>query len=181
MLDEATQLCDELGMTGLLERVAALRHSPAEPSAADARFRHEGDFWTIAYEGQMFRLRDVKGLHYIASLLASPGRDLHVLELVSAATGRPVDAHARLAEHELVGSWPSDLGPLLDDRAKETTADGSRSSKRSSRRRAGGGIRSAPPASRRSLISSARSWPGRSGCGAVTAASPRPWSGRVSA
>jgi hypothetical protein len=42
-----------------------------------------------------------------------------VLELVSAATGRPVDAHARLAEHELVGSWPSDLSPLLDDRAKE--------------------------------------------------------------
>ena len=119
MLDEAAQLCDELGMTGLLERAAALRHPPAEPSAADARFRHEGDFWTIAYEGQMFRLRDVKGLHYIASLLASPGRDLHVLELVSAATGRPVDAHARLAERELVGSWPSDLGPLLDDRAKE--------------------------------------------------------------
>jgi hypothetical protein len=119
MLDEAAQLCDELGMTGLLERIAALRHPPAEPSAADARFRHEGDFWTIAYEGQMFRLRDVKGLHYIASLLASPGRDLHVLELVSAATGRPVDAHARLAEHELVGSWPSDLSPLLDDRAKE--------------------------------------------------------------
>src|SRR4029453_1210767 len=119
MLDEAAQLCDELGMAGLLERVAALRHSPAEPSAADARFRHEGEFWPLAYEGQMFRLRDVKGLHYIASLLASPGRDLHVLELVSAATGRPVDAHARLAEHELVGSLPSYLSPPPADRAQE--------------------------------------------------------------
>ena len=101
----------------------------------------------------MFRLRDVKGLHYIASLLASPGRDLHVLEFVSAATGRPVDAHARLAEHELVGSWPSDLGPLLDDRAKEDYGRRLEELKRSSKRRASGGTRSALPASSWSLIS----------------------------
>ena len=67
----------------------------------------------------MFRLRDVKGLRYIASLLASPGRDIHVLELVSAATERRADARARLAEDDLVASWPSDLDPLLDDQAKK--------------------------------------------------------------
>jgi hypothetical protein len=106
-------------MTGLLERVAALCRPPPERSAEDARFRYEGEFWEIGYEGQLSRLRDVKGLRYIASLLASPGRDVHVLELVSAARGHPVDARAQLAKHELVGSWPSDLGPLLDDRAKE--------------------------------------------------------------
>jgi hypothetical protein len=120
MLDEAARLCDELGMTGLLERVAAVRgHLSSAPPAADAVFRREGEFWTIAYRGQTFRLRDVKGLRYIASLLASPGREVHVLELLSVATGRPSDARARLAESDVVGSWPSDLDPVLDDQAKK--------------------------------------------------------------
>jgi AAA ATPase-like protein len=107
MLDEAARLCDELGMTGLLERVAALRGPPA---AADAVFRHEGEFWTIAYHGQTLRLRDVKGLRYIAELLASPGREVHVLELVTAATGHPAD--------EPAGSLRTDLDPVLDEQAK---------------------------------------------------------------
>jgi hypothetical protein len=120
MLEEAARLCDELGMTGLLARVSALRgQPPAAPSDLDAVFRHEGDFWTIAYEGQMFRLRDVKGLRYIASLLASPGREVHVLELVNAATGRAADARARLAEDDVVASWPSDFDPMLDDQARK--------------------------------------------------------------
>jgi hypothetical protein len=96
MLDEAAALCAGLGMPRLLERAPA-------PPAAEAAFRREGEFWTIAYGARTFRLRDVKGLGYIASLLASPGREVHVLELVGAP-----DA----------GSWPSDLDPLLDDQAK---------------------------------------------------------------
>jgi hypothetical protein len=67
----------------------------------------------------VFRLRDVKGLRYIAVLLASPGREVHVLELVSAAAGRPADARARLAADDVVASPPSDLDPLLDEQAKK--------------------------------------------------------------
>ncbi len=47
-----------------------------------AIFRREGEFWTIAYEGAAFRLRDAKGLHYVARLLREPGRELHALDLV---------------------------------------------------------------------------------------------------
>ena len=94
------------------------QHPFGQTSAVDAVFRREGEFWTIAYEGQTFRLRDVKGLRYIASLLASPGRDMHVLELVSAATGRR-RRRAGSPSATFVGSWPSDLDPLLDDQAKE--------------------------------------------------------------
>jgi hypothetical protein len=119
MLDEAARLCDELGMSGLLERFSALRGRPSGAPSAEAIFRREGEFWTIAYEGQMFRLRDVKGLRYIAALLATPGREVHALELASAGTGRPADARARLAEDDLVASRLSDLEPLLDDRAKK--------------------------------------------------------------
>jgi tetratricopeptide (TPR) repeat protein len=117
MIEEAAQLCDELGMSALFERFSALRRHPAQTSAVDAVFRREGEFWTIAYRGQMFRLRDVKGLGYIASLLAAGGREVHVLELVGAATGRSADARA-LAENDLVGGRPSDRDPMLDDRAK---------------------------------------------------------------
>jgi hypothetical protein len=119
MLDEAAQLCDELGMSGLLERVEALRgHPAAQPPALDAGFRNEGEFWTIVYEGQTFRLRDVKGLRYIAALLACPGRELHVLELVNVVGGRDPGTRASLVEPELADSWSAELDPLLDEQAK---------------------------------------------------------------
>jgi AAA ATPase-like protein len=118
MLDEAEQLCDELGVQGLAGRVAAARRGPAAERAA-ALFRREGEFWTIAYEGQTFRLRDVKGLRYIASLLASPGREVHVLELVGAEAGDGADGRARRAADDLVASRPAELDPVLDERAKE--------------------------------------------------------------
>ena len=118
MVEEAAHLCDELGMPKLFERFSALRRQAAQASAADAVFRREGEFWTIAYGGETFRLRDVKGLGYIASLLAADGREVHVLELVGAAAGRPADVRARLTEHDLVASRPSDRDAVLDDRAK---------------------------------------------------------------
>jgi hypothetical protein len=106
-------------MTGLLERVSAVRERPpADSTGAEAVFRREGEFWTVAYEGQTVRLRDVKGLCYIASLLASPGREVHVLELVSAASGGRADGAAR-AGRDLAVSRPSGGGALLDERAKQ--------------------------------------------------------------
>src|SRR5262249_15402768 len=46
-------------------------------------FCWEGDFWTVAYEGRVVRLKDVKGMHYLAQLLAHPGRRYHVCELAA--------------------------------------------------------------------------------------------------
>jgi hypothetical protein len=105
-------------MPKLFERFSALRRQAEQASAVDAVFRREGEFWTIAYGGETFRLRDVKGLGYIASLLAADGREVHVLELVGAAAGRPADGRAQLTEHDLVASRPSDRDAVLDDRAK---------------------------------------------------------------
>ena len=116
MVEEAAHLCDELGMANLFERFSAGRQHAAEASAMDAVFRREGEFWTIAYGGEMFRLRDVKGLGYIASLLAADGREVYVLELAGAP--RPADARARLTENDLVASRPSDPEAVLDARAK---------------------------------------------------------------
>ncbi len=62
---------------------------PEAPIASDEStrvdsnvFRRAGDFWTIAYDGKAFAMRDAKGLHYIAELLRNPGQKLPVLALV---------------------------------------------------------------------------------------------------
>jgi CheY-like chemotaxis protein len=52
-----------------------------------ALFRKEGELWTIAFEGTAFRLRDTKGLHYIAALLREPGRERLALDLVGTDSG----------------------------------------------------------------------------------------------
>ncbi len=69
------------------------------PSKALA-LRRETEFWTIETpEGKTLRFKDSKGLSYLERLVAEPGRQLHVLEIVGAdATG--------------------DAGPFLDARAK---------------------------------------------------------------
>ena len=53
-------------------------------------FRREGDYWTIAYDTAVVRLRDAKGLRYLEALLRHPGRSFHVAELI----GVVVDADA---------------------------------------------------------------------------------------
>lgn len=73
-----------------------------------ALFRQEGEFWTISFEGTAFRLRDTKGLHYLAVLLREPGREFHALDLVAV---QPAEDDARRAQG-------GDAGPMLDPQAK---------------------------------------------------------------
>ena len=83
------------------------RDAPDDQPAADLNmFRREGDYWSVVFEGHTVRVRDLKGMRYLARLLAHPGRDLHVLDLVAAETGRV--SHAALG----------DAGEMLDARAK---------------------------------------------------------------
>jgi eukaryotic-like serine/threonine-protein kinase len=123
LLDDARRLAEDLGLQGVLRRVAELAlhtERTSEASRPEARFQREGDFWVIAYGGEAFGLRDVKGLRYLALLLGAPGTDVHVLELVSASEAPP-DRHGRaeLAQAGLHGSWHGDAGPVLDARAKD--------------------------------------------------------------
>ena len=99
LLARAEGICRELDLPGVGDRVAALaasiepsrRTAGAGPSVPGAVFRREGDYWTVAYGGQTARLRDVKGLRYLACLLRRPGREVHVLELVREAEGLPAE------------------------------------------------------------------------------------------
>jgi len=80
-------------------------------------FRREGDYWTLIFDGHTVRVRDLKGVHYLARLLADPGREFHVLDLVASESGSagPVDSDdaARLPRSAL-----GDAGEMLDTQAK---------------------------------------------------------------
>jgi class 3 adenylate cyclase len=88
-------------------------------SATEGLWR-EGDHWALRYRGREARLRHAKGLGYLALLLERPGAEIHVLELVAAATGAPARGGAALAgaRAELNADDAVGAGAALDARAK---------------------------------------------------------------
>ena len=82
-------------------------------------FRREGDYWSVIFEGRTVRVRDLKGIRYLARLLADPGREFHVLDLVAAESGHPAAVESGQAAG-LARTGPGDAGELLDARAKAT-------------------------------------------------------------
>jgi hypothetical protein len=88
-----------------------------QPAADLNMFRREGDYWSVVFEGRTVRVRDLKGMRYLARLLAHPGRDFHVLDLVAAETGSVSQVESGQAaglSHAVLG----DAGEMLDARAK---------------------------------------------------------------
>ena len=89
----------------------ATRHAaPSRPPARQLRL--EGDYWTIAYDGHAFRLRDSKGLRTLAVLLSHPGREHHALDLACAAEGGERDG---VTARDLAGLSAE---PVLDEKAR---------------------------------------------------------------
>lgn len=87
----------------------------AEPVGREAVFRNERDFWMIAYQDRGFRLRDRRGLHYIAHLLAHPNERFHVRELSAIVGG---DALAPGTFEPNIHADGIDGPPILDSKAK---------------------------------------------------------------
>jgi hypothetical protein len=109
-LEHALALAREMGMERCAEqaeRLLAAAAGAAAPAAAGepgvGLFRREGDYWTIAFEGIVVRVRHAKGLQYLGELLRSPAREFHVLDLMQQSDGRLRRA---------------DAGPVIDGRAR---------------------------------------------------------------
>ncbi|HET7247053.1 MAG TPA: AAA family ATPase [Streptosporangiaceae bacterium] len=137
LLEAALGTAMRLGMTAFakrageaLTRVGGDGHPARAPlSAAPAAegatlwsmCRREGEYWSIAFAGEAFRLKDVKGLRYLAHLLRHPGREFHVLDLAAAgrqgSAGGPPMSPAR--QEDLPQARLSDIGPVLDEQAKK--------------------------------------------------------------
>lgn len=116
----AAEACDDAGTDGAAgrERQPQVRLATGIRIADGNVFRREGEYWCVAFRQETIRLRDQKGLHYLARLLAHPGRDFHVLDMVAAETGSAVDAGDSVAEGLSV-SLGLDAGVLLDEQAKK--------------------------------------------------------------
>jgi predicted ATPase len=81
------------------EEAIALALGDAEepPPSPSPSMALEGELWTLWFEGGAVRLRDSRGLRFIATLLADPGREFHVLDLAAPAAAGGVTADAGAA------------------------------------------------------------------------------------
>jgi len=102
----------------ILDRIAGRDVADEEGVADQNVFRREGDYWSVEFEGSAVRVRDRKGMRYLARLLAEPGREFHVLDLVAAETGKAAQAERGGAE-DLWRSPLGDAGEILDAQAKD--------------------------------------------------------------
>ena len=81
-------------------------------------FRREGDYWSVIFDGHTAHVRDLKGMRHVARLLAEPGREHHVLDLVAAETGCGAQGGSGQADN-LRRSALGDAGEMIDARAKD--------------------------------------------------------------
>jgi uncharacterized membrane protein len=99
-------------------------------SPEQAIFRKEGEYWAIGYSRKSFRLKDTKGLGYLAHLLRHPAAEFHVLDLAGGVAGRREDDETNQSvcglprgEQDLekagihIGNL-GDAGEMLDEQAK---------------------------------------------------------------
>jgi tetratricopeptide (TPR) repeat protein len=92
-----------------------------------AIFRKEGEYWTVGRGGKAFRLKDTKGLGYLAHLLRHPAAEFHVLDLAGGISSQRDDDETSLprGEEDLEKAGIhvtnlGDAGEMLDEQAKAT-------------------------------------------------------------
>ena len=123
----------------LLSDLAEWLGRPTSKPLDHASFVRTGTVWRLAFRGRAVSVVDSKGMRDLAVLLARPGREVHVLDLVEASggpargeagtdTGPMIDAAARAAyrrrladlEEEIAtAEQNSDLGQLADAGSRE--------------------------------------------------------------
>jgi hypothetical protein len=94
-------------------------------------FRKAAGFWTVGYGESGSRLRDTRGLGYIAHLLRHPHTEFHALDLFGGIAGQRDEEEEssqaiqgvpdRRGDLEKAGihiSGPTDAGEMLDEQAK---------------------------------------------------------------
>jgi predicted ATPase len=112
--------------------ISSMSHDPKASFGLmhKAVFRKEGDYWSVGYDGTAIRLKDIRGLGYIAHLLRYPDTEFHVLDLYGGIASQREDTEIT---HTISGSprhdedlekagmhiaGPGDAGEMLDEQAK---------------------------------------------------------------
>jgi predicted ATPase len=86
-------------------------------------FHHEGDYWTVSFAGVACRLKEARGLHYIAHLLQHPHQEVHALTLITvSADPNEGSGEASLLEDASLSvdhtEGFGDAGEILDPQAR---------------------------------------------------------------
>jgi pimeloyl-ACP methyl ester carboxylesterase len=110
------------GMPGTASVFPVLRHG-ASPEAVRRSaveqtnlIRRDGEYWTVGHRGLVVTLRDTKGLRDLGRLLAEPGREFHVLDLMADGTGERSIPPSQAAEAGLATEgWGE---PVIDQAAR---------------------------------------------------------------
>jgi hypothetical protein len=85
-----------------------------------AEFRLDGDTRVVSFAGRSVTARDLKGYRYLARLLAAPGRELHVLDMVAVEQGTlPTGDAAVVGEADLETVVGGGGLPALDAQARD--------------------------------------------------------------
>jgi hypothetical protein len=133
-LGERLRLADEMVRLAVcwqrpspsLNKLAVEEEAPAAPAprtTTEYRFQKESDVWAIAYEGQALRLKDSKGLQYLAELMRREGQEIHAADLAAGTAagastegvrdlghaGEVLDAQARAEYRERLRDLEADL------------------------------------------------------------------------
>jgi hypothetical protein len=99
--------------------------APSVRAVPKGVLRKEGEYWTVGYGRKSLRLKDSKGLGYLAHLLRHPGTEFHVLDLAGGIGNQRDDDETSLprGDEDLekagihIGNL-GDAGEMLDEQAK---------------------------------------------------------------
>ena len=136
LLDAARRSASALGLQRMIDRLAAATSvgdravgTPAPSSTNHAAgtprcsLRRDGEFWTVVTPGGSTHVRDAKGVQHLATLLAQPGRPVHVLDLAGGRADHGLPTRPDLSDlHDDGAGFVDgfgDVGAVLDDTAKE--------------------------------------------------------------
>jgi hypothetical protein len=122
-MSRASAIAAELGLSEVAARMGAQLDAPP-PAGPTASLRRVGDMWEIGYQGRIAYLRDVKGLHDLATLLARPGVELAAIDLADATgTSRRPEATEPTLDRAALAEYRRRLDELADDIAEAELND----------------------------------------------------------
>src|SRR5271156_2779352 len=106
------------------------RGQSSRPAQKKGIFTREGEYWTVGHDGKSIRLKDSKGLGYLAHLLRHPATEFHVLDLAGGIASQSAEDEVGQSAHGLphadeeldkagihIGNL-GDAGEMLDEQAK---------------------------------------------------------------
>ncbi|HEY0993651.1 MAG TPA: hypothetical protein VGD80_41640, partial [Kofleriaceae bacterium] len=140
LLQRASALAAEIGMPGLVERIARHRVARAPASAVRPAARaaaptppaialeREGDVWRVTGGSRALRIKHARGVELLARLIDRRGEEVHVLALASDEPGAELrDPSEAVIDPEARRQYRRRLADLDDEiDAAEARGDGAR-------------------------------------------------------